>query len=148
MKNLSEESNGAVNRAVMDQLQSVKKVLVHAEVMRNDLHELVGEFSLVEGPRRKLAIYSKAKSIISGFLEQYDNGELANEHKQSDCVGDDCGSSSPYSNELRAQIRLAFEREGSYYLEIMDNVMKQGWLVLKQGKCLSFIVIHKASLIF
>ena len=79
-------------------------------------------------------ILFSAQAVVAGFLEKFDNGEL-NKANAADCIGkENCGaakSSSPYSNELKAQIRLSFEKEGGYYLELMDGVIQNGWSVLK-----------------
>jgi len=122
----SSTSTSSSNKVVLDQLHSVKKVLAHAEVMRNELNELVGEFSSAESQRRKVGVYNRAQTLVAGFLSKYDKNDVL-----KDCTGkEDCiiGSvTSPYSDELREQIRLAFEREGTYYLELMDAVIQNGW---------------------
>lgn len=112
------------NQVVLDQIQSVKKVLVQSEVMRNELNELVAEFSSAETRRRKVGVYKRAQTLVLSFLDKFDKTDVT-----KTCTSkDDCNTGhSTYSMELREHIRLAFEKEGNHYLEFMDGVIQHGW---------------------
>jgi len=120
-------SNSGSNQVVLDQIQSVKKVLAHSEAMRTELNELVAEFSTTESQRRKVGLYNRAQTLVMSFLEKYDKGDVA----KSCANKEDCNiGNAAYSNELREQIRLAFEREGHHYLELMNGVIQHGWMFI------------------
>lgn len=103
------------NEAVVDQLQTVKKVLSNADILRSELNDLVGEFTLADIPRKKVNVYMRSQKIIETFL----NKILTKDSPRTDDKGN--------SNDLRLQIRKALEREYGYYLEIMDGIMQNGW---------------------
>ena len=55
----SSVSNTVANKVVVDQIQSVKKILGYADVMRGELNDLVAEFASADSPRRKVGIYNR-----------------------------------------------------------------------------------------
>lgn len=105
------------NQAVVDQLQTVKKVLSNADILRSELNELVGEFTLADIPRKKVNVYMRSQKTIESFLNKI--------------ITKDTPRTDDKSNDLRLQIRKALEREYGYYLELMDGIMQNGWAHLQ-----------------